>query len=135
MIDTSAMMFPKPDVGMARRRKQRAKKADDARFREEVLALDGKCLDLNCECHKGNPILDAHHIDLKGRGVIDNSPENGGTLCRYGAHRRVHDGYTKDGVYISPDQAMLEILEQHLGATYWRWDDQYEKLQMKVNNS
>lgn len=133
MIDTSALMFPKPNVGKDRRRKQRGKEKEAALFRKQVLVLDNnKCLDLKCECHREtNPILDPHHIDLKARGV-DNRVENGATLCRYGAHRRVHDGYYKDGTFVTPDQVMLEILEQHLGSIHWRWDEQYDRLKRKV---
>jgi len=134
MIDTSAMRFPKPNVGKARREKQRGKLHDGRGFRQSVFALDGhKCMDKTCECHKQvQPELNPHHINFKGRGVVDNSVGNGITLCQYGAHRRVHDGYKKDGTFVTADQAMLEILEQHRESVMWRWDEQYERLKLKT---
>lgn len=133
MIDTTQLAFPKPNCAKARNRKRRSREGDARRFQEEVLALDNRCMDLGCECHKqSNPVLGGHHINPKGRGVVDNSVENGITLCQFGAHIRVTKGHQKNGVRVSAAQAMIDILEQHLGKPHWRWDDAYALLRTQV---
>ena len=135
MIDTSALAFPKPNCVKDRRRKQRVKKGDAKRAQEEVLLLDFyTCMDLTCKCHeKLNPLLGGHHINPKGRGVVDNSMENLITLCNYVAHIRVTSGYDdEDGNRISAAQAMINILEQHIGKPYWRWDGAYVLLRRQL---
>lgn len=125
-------MIPKPDGTKDRRRRKRLIKSERAQFREQVLARDGTCMDMNCPCHKQlGGILDPHHIDYLSQ-VTDNSVDNGITLCRYIAHRKVQEGYYRDAQFVSPDEAMLEILEPHRGTLRWRWDDQYKRLKTKV---
>ncbi len=139
MIDTSALAFPKGNYGKDRRRGQRVKKSDAKRVQEEVLVLDNnKCMDLKCLCHVNFaalyiPVLGGHHINPKGRGVVDNSMENLITLCNYGAHIRVTSGYRdEDGNRISAAQAMIDILEQHIGKPYWRWKEAYALLRTQT---
>ena len=115
---------------------KRDKKAD-AEFQRKIIALDGKCMNLNCPCHRLlYSILSAHHIKYKSQGGL-NVVENGITLCVL-SNKKVHEGG-----YVRNDKGklswhrgyeiMLKILEDHRETYYDRWKKSREYLRDIIN--
>ena len=93
-------------------------------LREQIFAADGrKCSDPLCPCYRkqtGNRRLDPHHIKLRSLGGTD-TLSNRITLCDI-AHARAHDGYKRNGEWISGRRYMIELLESYQHSRRFRWN-------------
>lgn len=83
-------------------KKKKVKKKSNLK---KIVGIDGRCL--NCGSHT---CLSAHHIIfLSAQG--DDSLENLITLC-FDCHRKAHDGFIRNGEFVSPKMFIIEVLEK-----------------------
>ena len=131
----SGLMFPKPE----KRKKRNRNGGTQGRFRARVLKADGgKCMDKLCECHKESRRdrllnwLEAHHIIYRSHitGPKRNRVGNGITLCDV-AHHKAHHGYGSGATRVTALEYMIRVIEQHLGASYFRWTKTLRELKKK----
>ena len=122
------LLFPKQDYKKVKRQRQAAKRKRRTEFGKAVFALDSeKCRNRKCIfiLKRSPDWLEPHHIIYRSHKGPD-MVENGITLCAH-CHECVHRGDARQ----TGRQIMIEILEQHIGEDYWRWDEAYEHLKRR----
>lgn len=105
-----------------------------------------KCKEIDRVCQGCDQTpIDPHHIIPKSyRGILeasgvlihggDDTLENTIGLC-LSCHRKMHDGYYKDGKYISPLKAMVYLLRKLKPRKIFRWKVVLEILERKLNEN
>ncbi len=133
-----------PSLALSKKRQtavHRDPKPNSTVLRRKCLKMDGnRCVNKDCRSvlRYRTDYLERHHI-IKSSHEGPDTVENSIMLCPV-CHKKAEEGYTyrvnrNKTIRITARQFMLWVLDQHIGTSYFRWDESYKYLLSKEQNN